>query len=145
MLGTDLPTNPWPACGEIDIMEMRGDLPRRLYGTVHGPNYFGEHGKGRVWDQEIDLTDDFHTYAIDWLPGKISWFLDGEEFHEVSRADVAPDEWVFDHEFYLVMNLAMGGHFTSAIDPSLNSAEFRLDYVRHFSIDGVGAAIVNSA
>jgi beta-glucanase (GH16 family) len=138
MLGTDIREVPWPACGEIDIFEGRGDFQRRVYGTLHGPGYAGEHGRGLIFEAPEDNDSGFHTFAIDWLPGQICWSYDGQVFQTLSAKDLEPNEWVFDHDFYLILNLAMGGHFTGPIDPSLNEAEFVIDYIRHYSIDGVG-------
>lgn len=138
MLGTNIESVPWPSCGEIDIMEARGDLPTTLYGTVHGPGYFGDHGLGKTIETPTPLAEGFHTFAIDWLPGEITWFLDGVEYQRLSADQAKPNEWVFDHDFYLILNLAMGGHFTGPIDPDLNQAQYLLDYIRFFSIDGVG-------
>ena len=144
MLGSNIASVPWPQCGEIDIMEARGDLPTTLYGTVHGPEYFGDQGLGTTILTPAPMADDFHTFAIDWLPDEIRWYFDGELFHQTSASEAAPKEWVFNHDFYLVFNLAMGGHFTGPIDPALNSAEYKLDYIRHYSIDGVGEVITCS-
>ena len=141
MLATDLAVTPWPQCGEIDIMESRGDMPSTLFGTLHGPGYFGDHGKGKTIDTGIDLSKDFHTYAVEWLPNKISWFFDDEKYAENSADEIAPLEWVYNKPFYVICNLAMGGHFTGPIDPQLNHAEMLIDYIRHYSIDGVGEVI----
>ena len=142
MLGTDLSEVGWPKCGEIDIAEGKGAEPSWLFGTLHGPGYCGEEGQGRVYDTDINLGNDFHVFAIDWLPGSIAWSLDGEEFFRLTPDDLAPHEWVFEHDFYIIMNLAMGGNFTGPIDPELQSATMVLDYIRHYSIDGVGAVII---
>jgi beta-glucanase (GH16 family) len=138
MLGTDIHDNPWPACGEIDIIEARGCAPREVIGTVHGPGYCADNGRGTSIWLEADLSDDFHVFAIEWLPSGITWYLDGEKYFSTSPEDIAPLEWVFDHEFYLLINLAIGGGFAGPIEDSLMEADFVLDYIRHYSIDGVG-------
>lgn len=138
MLGSDIADNHWPNCGEIDIAEGRGDFPCRLFGTVHGPGYFADNGRGAVLDADFQLGEGFHTYAIDWLPEAITWYVDEQQYSHVSKSDVPEGKWVFDHEFHLLLNLAMGGNFAGAIDPQLESATFTIDYVRHFAIDGVG-------
>lgn len=142
MLGTDLNDVGWPQCGEIDIAEGKGAEPSWLYGTIHGPGYCGDHGRGRVLDTEQNLSEDFHTVAVDWLPGSIAWSLDGQEYFRLTADGMLPHPWVFDHDFYLVMNLAMGGDFTGPIDPALHSATMVIEYVRHYSIDGVGSVVV---
>lgn len=137
MLGTNLETVGWPECGEIDILEMRGRDPETLVSTVHGPGYCGEFGCGT----EIPcppLNEGFHTFGVDWLEDSITWHLDGKPFHTVTPESVAPNRWAFNHPFYIIMNLAMGGGFTGDIDPTLNHAEMQVESVRVYSIDGVG-------
>ena len=138
MLGVGITHTPWPQCGEIDIFEARGDLPTTVYGTLHGPGYSGADPRGMVWDSGTQISEGFHTYSIDWLPGEITWRFDGEVFFHQTREDISPLEWVYDQPFYIVLNLAMGGHFTGPIDEQLNRAELRVDYIRHYSINGVG-------
>jgi len=137
MLGTDLVEVTWPQCGEIDILEVRGRDPHTLVGTIHGPGYFGDNGSGTEIAVEANLSEGFHTFAVEWLPGSISWFIDDRHYQTKTPADVA-GEWVFAHDFYIVMNLAMGGGFTGEIDPALERAEMAIDHVRVYSIDGVG-------
>jgi beta-glucanase (GH16 family) len=141
MLGTDIRNITWPQCGEIDIMEGRGDLPSTLFGTLHGPGYFGDHGKGKVIDTEVNLSEEFHTYAIEWLPNQISWFFDDTMYAHNTAEEIAPLEWVYNKPFYLIVNLAMGGHFTGPIAEDLKQAQMKIDYIRHSSINGVGEII----
>ena len=138
MLGTDIREVPWPQCGEIDIMEGRGDLPSTLYGTLHGPGYSGEFGKGKVIDTEIDLSDEFHVYAVEWVEDEIRWYFDDEMYARNTAAEIAPLEWVYNKPFYIIVNLAMGGHFTGPIADDLNVTQLEVDYIRHYSINGVG-------
>ena len=84
------------------------------------------------------FSSEFHTYAIDWLPDHITWYLDGVAYKTVEKTD---DDWVFDHEFYLIVNLAMGGNFPGAVDSSVTSATTAFDYIRVYSINGVGEVI----
>ena len=137
MLGTDIAEVTWPNCGEIDILEMRGRDPLALIGTIHGPGYCGDQGSGT----EIagpTLTEGFHTFAVDWLENSIEWLFDGKVYQRKTRESVAPNEWVFNHEFYIIMNLAMGGGFTGDIDPALESAQMRVAELNVYSIDCVG-------
>jgi len=143
LLGTDITSAPWPACGEIDLLEARGNFPREVIGTVHGPNYFAENGRGKSLWLDVDLADDFHTFTIDWLEDHITWYFDGDKYHEVFAADVEAHEWVFNHEFYLLLNLAIGGGFAGAVDPALNDATLTVDWIRHFSINGVGSSQIS--
>ncbi|MEY4348102.1 MAG: hypothetical protein RIS43_521 [Actinomycetota bacterium] len=145
MLGTDIRHSTWPQCGEIDIMEGRGDMPSTLFGTLHGPGHFGDHGKGKVIDTGVNLSEDFHTYAVEWLPNQISWYFDDNLYAQNTAAEIAPLEWVYNKPFYLIVNLAMGGHFTGPIAPELTSAQMKIDYIRHSSIDGVGEVLRGEA
>jgi beta-glucanase (GH16 family) len=111
MLGQDIDAVGWPGCGEIDILENFGTDPTVVHGTVHGPGYAGESGVTGSWDAGVDLADDFHDYAVRWEPGRISWLLDGRSYHQVRPADL-PGPWVFDHDFYLLLNVAVGGRFS---------------------------------
>jgi beta-glucanase (GH16 family) len=138
MLGTDIREVPWPQCGEIDIMEGRGDLPSTLYGTLHGPGYSGEFGKGKVIDTQTTLSDDFHTYAVEWENDEIRWYFDDEMYARNTASEIAPLEWVYNKPFYIIVNLAMGGHFTGPIADDLTQSSLEIDYIKHYSINGVG-------
>ena len=142
MLGSNLNEVTWPTCGEIDILEVRGKDPGNLVATLHGPGYSGEEGCGKEWRTPFAMDNDFHTFAVDWLPDSITWLFDGVPFSRKIRADVSPNEWVFDHPFYIITNLAMGGGFTGEIDPALTSAEMILDHVRVYAINGVGEVFI---
>lgn len=138
MLGTDIRENNWPHCGEIDIVEVKGSEPNGIFGTIHGPGYSGEHGSGVITDLGEPSWKDFNNYAIEWRENRIDWFLNDELFLTRTPDDVAPNEWVYNKPFYMILNLAMGGNFTGDIDPSLNSAQLEVDWIRHYSIDGIG-------
>ncbi|MFN3334066.1 MAG: family 16 glycosylhydrolase, partial [Caldilinea sp.] len=110
MLGEDMPTVGWPRAGEIDIMENIGD-PHTIHGTVHGPGYSGGSGVGRAYTaRDKALDQDFHTYAVEWAPGEIRWYLDDVLFNTITEADV-PGAWVYDHPFFIILNLAVGGNW----------------------------------
>lgn len=131
MLGADIGSVGWPASGEIDVMEHVGRQPRLLYGTIHGPGYSGSQGFGGTLLMDEPLADDFHVYAVDWEPGRIVWSVDGVTYHEGTPVDVAPDPWVFDHPFFLLLNLAVGGHFGGALSTTTTfPASYLADYVR---------------
>ena len=141
LLGANIADRPWPGCGEIDIMELKGQTDDTVWGTLHGPN--GSNGTTTTLD--TDLTG-WHTYAIDWTPTAVTWYVDGLQYHKVTKADYvgtsAPAVWVFDHEFYIILNLAMGGNFVGGpTDDSVNSANLTFDYVRYYTVDGVGQVI----
>ena len=132
MLGQDIDAAGWPDCGEIDILENFGTDPAAVHGTVHGPGYAGRSGVTGSCDAGVDLADDFHNYAVRWEPGRISWLLDGHLYHEVAQADL-PGPWVFDHDFYLLLNVAVGGRFS--VPPPADLAFPRTMLVDRISVE----------
>ena len=131
MLGNDIEEVGWPESGEIDIMEFVGRRPNEVLGTIHGPGYSGSSGFTGSVDLGGPVADDFRTFSIDWWPGSITWRLDGEVFHEARPDDVAPNRWVFDHPFFLILNVAVGGNLGGpvAADVALPQSMV-VDYVR---------------
>lgn len=138
LLGTDIREVPWPSCGEIDIVEVKGSEPSGIFGTLHGPGYSGDKGSGVITDLGEESWKNFNTYAIEWREDQIQWFLNDQLFLTRTPADVAPNEWVYNKPFYMILNLAMGGNFTGDIDPALTHAKLEVDWIRHYSLDGIG-------
>lgn len=139
MLGANIDDRPWPGCGEIDITELLGRDPSTVYGTPHGP----ASGQSYTTTLANGFASEYHTYAVDWLPDQITWYVDGKAYgsHNKSELDDPSHTWVFDHEYYLLANLAMGGTFGGAIDPALQDATTSFDYVRFYTINGLGEVI----
>jgi beta-glucanase (GH16 family) len=136
MLGTNIDEVGWPDSGEIDVMENVGRQPNRLYGTIHGPGYSGDAGFGSTLDLDEPLAAAFHVFAVEWSAEGIRWFVDGRQYHEARPADLAPRAWVFDHEFYLLLNLAVGGQFGGPLGPDTAfPAHYMVDYVRVYESD----------
>ena len=134
MLGADIKTARWPGCGEIDIMENIGREPNIVHGTLHGPGYSGDKGiTGQYALPEGQrLSGDFHVYNVEWEPDVIRWYIDSHLYHTVSRADLPPNtRWVFDHPFFLLLNVAVGGNWPGPPDESTVFPQTMLvDYVR---------------
>ncbi len=107
--------NHWPFVGEIDIMEYIGREPDLILGTIHGPGYSGALGLSKWNRRDYPIADDYHTYAIEWDYDGISWFYDGDLYFTLTRDAPGHREWVFDHEFFLILNLAIGGQFPGPI------------------------------
>ncbi|MBX2800163.1 MAG: glycoside hydrolase family 16 protein [Myxococcales bacterium] len=131
MLGADIDENPWPLCGEIDIMEVFGD--RSVGVNVHGPGYSGGNPVGAEYDGVgDDFASDFHTYEIVWDPDHITWLIDGNLVRTVSPADLPPfTPWVFDHPFFLILNVAVGGLGPGPVTPDTPQSNLlAVDYVR---------------
>lgn len=137
LLGANIDDRGWPGCGEIDVTELLGRLPKTNLGYVHGP-LSGGGGRGDKVDMDKGHAAEFHTYAVDWLPDQIRYYLDGVPFVTVNKSD---KDWVFDHEFYIIINLAMGGNLGETIDPKLTSSSMTFDYIRVYSINGIGEVI----
>lgn len=111
MLGANFLAKGWPNCGEIDIMENIGREPRILHGTVHGPGYSGANGIGNALTHNEDLADDFHVFGITWEPDLIRWNMDGRQYHYLTPRSLQGKDWVFDHDFFILLNLAVGGRW----------------------------------
>ncbi len=130
-LGTDFREVGWPQTGEIDIMEYVGRLPNEIFGTIHGPGYSGGQSFGGIHDFGQPVPDGWHDFAVEWTPERITWEVDGIVYHEADPADVAPNEWVFDHPFSLITNVAVGGNFGGTPgDDLVFPQSLTIDYIR---------------
>lgn len=133
MLGNNIQRAGWPACGEIDIMENIGREPFNVYGTIHGPGYSGAAGIGAPHAlTSARFADDFHVFAVEWEPNRIRWFVDGRLYQTRTPADLpAGSAWVFDHSFFMLLNLAVGGHWPGDPDATtIFPQKMYVDYVR---------------
>ncbi|MBI3506887.1 MAG: glycoside hydrolase family 16 protein [Proteobacteria bacterium] len=137
MMGADIGRVDWPDCGEIDVMEVIGRDPATVYGSLHGPGYWG--GDSRTAAHTLPggakLSDAHHVYAVEWEPNAIRFYLDGVLF-ATQTPETLPrgSRWVFDKPFFLLMNLAVGGNWPG--DPDATTVfprELRVDYVRVYS------------
>lgn len=136
MLGANFPQVPWPDSGEIDIMENVGGDPLMVHGTIHGPGYSGASGMGYHYAGDVPFADDFHTYAIEWGPGVIRWYVDGNLFNTLSRNDLRNREWAFDHDFFMIMNVAVGGTWPGHPNDSTEFPQQMLvDYIRVYQLE----------
>ena len=127
MLGSNISSVGWPKCGEIDIME-HVNTENRVHGTIHWDtngyaNYGGPSGA-------LDVTQ-FHTYAIEWTPSSIKWFLDGAQYWEANIQNGINGTEEFHRPFFLILNLAIGGNWPGSPNSSTAfPANMRVDYVR---------------
>ncbi|MET0422406.1 MAG: glycoside hydrolase family 16 protein [Actinoplanes sp.] len=123
--------NKWPDQGEIDILENLGHTPDVLHATIHGPGYSGAAGITKKQKTGRNLSDDFHTYALDWSPSRLVWYLDGEEYFRITKAQLKGKDWVFDHPFFIILNVAVGGAWPGRPDESTVFPQTMLvDWVR---------------
>ena len=128
----------WPRCGEIDIMEVHGSDTRTTYGTIHYGNPHRQSQATRTL-RNGTFADSFHTFAVKWEPGEISWYVDGFLIH-------SENEWYsitegqgeitypapFDQPFYIILNLAVGGSWVGYPDRTTDfkNARYEVDYVK---------------
>lgn len=131
LLGADVASTGWPRCGEIDIMENIGREPALVHGTVHGPGYSGANGFGKASALASGIyADDFHVYAVEWERNEIRWYRDGVQYH-TARPELVGGAWVFDHPFFVILNLAVGGDWPGSPDAStVMPQQMLVDYVR---------------
>ncbi|MBN2048318.1 MAG: family 16 glycosylhydrolase [Anaerolineaceae bacterium] len=136
----------WPDCGEIDIMEHIGREPKIVHGTIHGPKYAGAFGIGAGYEMDANFEDDFHTFAIEWIPDQIQWFVDGHCYHTIRAVDLPGGvRWPFDHEFYLLLNVAVGGSWPDYPDETtVLPQKMLVDYVRVYQADTYPEPIAQS-
>jgi beta-glucanase (GH16 family) len=125
MMGNDIGTVGWPACGEADIMEHRGSDLNRITSALHYPGRSG--GNPVVASTVIqNATTEFHVYRFDWSATSLKFYVDDKIFHEVQNNTNIP----YNKDFFILLNLAMGGGFGGPVDPAFNNATFEVDYVR---------------
>jgi beta-glucanase (GH16 family) len=134
MLGSDLDQAGWPGCGEIDVVEARGAQPWRVSSALHGPGYSAGNALIAPFEtpDHSPLTADFHLYAVEWSPGEIHFSVDGQRYHSERASRLAAgSRWVFDHPFFVILDLAVGGNFGGPPDDTTPfPAELVADHVR---------------
>lgn len=115
MLGEDIddPEVGWPECGEVDILEWRGSEPAKIVSSLHGPNYSGGSSYHGDYQLPAGTYGDFHTYTFEWHADAVRWLLDGREVYVVTAQSIRArgQRWVYDHPFFIILNLAIGGIF----------------------------------
>jgi beta-glucanase (GH16 family) len=131
LLGENIETVGWPQCGEIDIMELRGQEPSVIHGSIHGPGYSGGNpitkGFGLINGR---FDTDYHIFAIEWDMDKIDFFVDDYLYQRIERSDV-PGEWVYDHPFFILLNVAVGGNYVGFPTPQTPFPQrMIIDYVK---------------
>lgn len=125
MLGSNISTVSWPACGEIDIMEHRGSELNKIFGTLHYPGRSGGNANGNT-KVISNATSAFHIYTMDWSASSVKIFVDDELYHTVINSGSIP----FNHNFFFIMNLAIGGSFAGSVDAAFTTDSLEVDYIR---------------
>lgn len=136
MLGANDDEVIWPQCGEIDIMEYRGQEPTVIHGSVHGPGYSAGQAITKRYVLQNDRFDTgFHIFGIEWGPDYINFYVDNVLYNQITPADVT-GEWVFNQPFYIILNVAVGGSFVGP--PGINTTfpqTMLVDYVRIYAFE----------
>jgi beta-glucanase (GH16 family) len=134
MLGNDIGSVGWPTCGEIDIMENVGHEPGTTHGSLHGPGYSGATPMTATYPlpSGARLADDFHVFSVEWEPAAIRWYVDGVVYQTRTPSSLpAGTRWVFDHPFFIILNVAVGGNWPGTPDASTVFPQMMtIDYVR---------------
>ena len=150
MLGSNIYTNGWPACGEMDVMEEVGKDPCAMHSTIHTPSSYGNSVNTKM-KMLPTCSSDFHTYQLRWSPEKLEFSIDSVLFYTYNPTTKNNSTWPFDKTCFIIMNVAIGGNMGSdpqyetgglknGVDPSLTSATMMLDFVRiyQWKINSIG-------
>ncbi|HKN75875.1 MAG TPA: glycoside hydrolase family 16 protein [Candidatus Acidoferrum sp.] len=138
MLGEDIPVVDWPKCGEIDIMENVGKEPATIHGSLHGPGAIGptrDRTPVFTLPNGQNFADGFHLYAVEWDPDTVRFYVDSSLYATFHSSDwPAGGKWVFDHPFFIILNVAVGGDWPGSPDASTKFPQSMLvDYVRVYT------------
>ena len=132
MMGNNIGSVGWPYNGEIDIMEHIGSLPNTSSGALHGPGYSGGGNIGGEFIHSEPVNNNYHIYAIEWAPEQIKWYVDNNNFLTITREQVeTKGQWVYDHPFFILLNVAVGGAWPGPPDASSQFPQrMYVDYIR---------------
>ena len=134
MLGANFPNSGWPACGEIDIMELIGSSPSNVHGTVHFGNSYAQHqhtGGSRYLGGGQTFADEFHVFSVDWNESGITWLVDDQPFYSVDSNVTGNQNYPFDNPFFFILNVAVGGQWPGYPNATTSFPQYMaVDYVR---------------
>ena len=134
LLGSNIDKVGWPQCGEIDVMEVIGEAPNEIHGSLHGPG----HSAGEAITETFTLDsghfdDKFHVFSVEWNADSIVFFVDQTPYQTVKREGIK-GEWVYNTPFFMLMNLAIGGTYVGYPEPDeVFPKELVIDYVRVYT------------
>jgi beta-glucanase (GH16 family) len=146
MLGNDIGSVGWPNSGEIDVMENVGFEPNTVHGSMHGPGNSGGNPLTGTYSLPggAAFADGFHTFTVDWAPDSVTFFVDGVQYARHVPAETGGNPWVFNHPFFVILNVAVGGNWPGSPNAStVFPQEMVVDYVRVYAYasDGRTGAI----
>jgi len=127
MLGENISTISWPACGEIDIMEHLGRELNKIHGSLHAPTHYGGNSKSGTTTIS-NTTTEFHIYSVDWRADSIKFYVDNVQYYSYANTSSTP----FNTNFFFIINNAMGG-WGGTVDPNFTSSTYEVDYIRVFN------------
>src|SRR5215469_11731033 len=138
MLGNEITTAGWPKCGEIDIMENIGKEPATVHGSLHGPSTSSATSDASAafsLPAGQNFADNFHLFAVEWEPGTVRFYVDTNLYETVNQSQwPAGGTWVFDHPFFLLLNVAVGGTWPGSPDTTTQfPQQILVDYVRVYT------------
>jgi len=136
LLGSNISSVAWPACGEIDIMENIGSKPSTIYGSLHGRQASGKNSlsAGYTLPSGQKFSDDYHVFTVEWEPNAARFYVDGTLYESHTSADLPAGSWVFDHPFFILLNVAIGGYWPGSPDQTtVFPQEMLVDFVRVYS------------
>lgn len=135
MLGSNINTTPWPACGELDMMELIGVNPSTVYGTMHWNSASNVHGsRGSSFNLPSgNFSHQFHVFSLKWVQDQVQWLVDDQVYLTTTRADVGAANYPFNAPEFLIFNVAVGGDWPGAPDANTTFPQrMFVDYVRVF-------------
>ena len=138
MLGNDISTAGWPQCGEIDVMENIGKEPGIIHGSLHGPSSIAPTSdltSSLSLPAGQDYADDFHLYVVEWEPGTVRFYMDSDNYATFTQSEwPSGGQWVFDHPFFIILNVAVGGTWPGSPDATTQFPQQMLvDYLRVYT------------
>jgi beta-glucanase (GH16 family) len=138
MLGSDIDSEGWPACGEIDIMEYVGYEPNTIHATVHTISGSGANGDGSSKTLET-AEEQFHIYGLYWTEKEMVFYTDAPDnvTHTYAPASKNNNNWPFDKPQFFILNIAVGGNWGGAqgIDNSIFPQSMEIDFVRVYQFN----------
>ena len=130
MLGDNITSVGWPACGEIDIMEHRGNHLGEPSSAIHNSSGYANTPYVGYPARDVTVTTEFHTYAINWTKDKIEFMMDDVVHYTYQPTSKDGANWPFDKDQFIILNVAMGGTLGGNIDPNFTESAMEIDYVR---------------